>query len=179
VPPLLRPVRAEDVDQVVALALRAWAPVHASMAAVLGSRLTARIHPDWAAGQEGGVRAVCADPETDVTVAVDGAAVLGFVAVVRSGAAGEIDMIAVDPAAQRRGVGRALTEHALDQLRAAGCTLAVVDTGGDPGHAPARALYEAAGFTGLPLVRYYHPLIDRVPAADRPGPGPRSSPADR
>jgi hypothetical protein len=30
-----------------------------------------------------------------------------------------------------------------------------VATGGDDGHAPARALYERHGFTGLPLVRYY------------------------
>jgi pimeloyl-ACP methyl ester carboxylesterase len=57
------------------------------------------------------------------------------------------------------------SDHAMDQMRAAGCTLAVVATGGDPGHAPARALYEAAGFTGLPLVRYYRGLVAR----DRPG----------
>jgi ribosomal protein S18 acetylase RimI-like enzyme len=156
----LRPVQPSEVDDVVALALRAWAPVHASMAAVLGERLNARIYPDWAAEQEDGVRAACADPDTEVTVAVDGTGVLGFVAVLRRPGddSGEIDMVAVDPAAQRGGVGRALTDHALDRLRAAGCTLAVVATGGDPGHAPARALYEAAGFTGLPLVRYYRAL---------------------
>jgi ribosomal protein S18 acetylase RimI-like enzyme len=67
-------------------------------------------------------------------------------------------MLAVDPPAQRAGVGRALTEHALDQIRAAGCSVAVVGTGGDPGHAPARALYEACGFTSLPLVNYYRLL---------------------
>ena len=33
--------------------------------------------------------------------------------------------------------------------------LAVVGTGGDLGHAPARRVYEKAGFVGLPLVRYY------------------------
>ena len=33
--------------------------------------------------------------------------------------------------------------------------LAVVGTGGDPGHAPARRVYEKVGFVGLPLVRYY------------------------
>jgi hypothetical protein len=33
-------------------------------------------------------------------------------------------------------------------------TLAVVATGGDPGHAPARATYERAGFTGCPQVWY-------------------------
>jgi len=84
-----------------------------------------------------------------VTVAVDETDVLGFVAVVvnSADASAEIDMIAVDPALPRRGVGRALTAQALEQLRAAGCTLAVVATGGDPGHAPAGGLYEAAGFT--------------------------------
>ena len=67
-------------------------------------------------------------------------------------------MIAVDPAAQGRGAAHALTEHALSQLRAAGCDLAIIATGGDDGHAPARALYESEGFTPLPLVRYYRQL---------------------
>ncbi|SCE84756.1 hypothetical protein [Micromonospora mirobrigensis] len=43
----------------------------------------------------------------------------------------------------------------MELLRAAGVTLAVVGTGGEDGHAPARRTYEKAGFTGLPLVRYY------------------------
>ena len=36
--------------------------------------------------------------------------------------------------------------------------IAVVETGGDPGHAPARAAYEAAGFTPLPIARYFRLL---------------------
>ena len=94
-----------------------------------------------------------------VTVAVDETDVLGFVAVVvnSADASAEVDMIAVDPALQRRGVGRALTAQALEQLRAAGCTLAVVATGGDPGHAPAGGLYEAAGFTA-PAGRSYRTI---------------------
>jgi hypothetical protein len=43
-------------------------------------------------------------------------------------------------------------------MREAGMKLAVVGTGGDPGHAPARRSYEKAGYTGLPLVRYYKDL---------------------
>ena len=89
----------------------------------------------------------------NVTLAVDGADVLGFVAVVTdpADAAGEIHMIAVDPAAQRSGIGRALTECAVNQLRAAGCTLAVLTTGGDPDHAPVLAdtLDEDAASLGL------------------------------
>jgi ribosomal protein S18 acetylase RimI-like enzyme len=68
---------------------------------------------------------------------------------------GEIDMLAVDPLVQRRGIGTALTSLAVQRLRDAGMGLAVVGTGGDPGHAPARRVYEKAGFVGLPLVRYY------------------------
>lgn len=36
--------------------------------------------------------------------------------------------------------------------------LAIVGTGGDPGHAPARRSYEKAGYIGLPIVRYYKDL---------------------
>jgi ribosomal protein S18 acetylase RimI-like enzyme len=66
-------------------------------------------------------------------------------------------MIAVDPEHQDAGVGTALMERALAHIRSQGIELAVVATGGDPGHAPARALYERLGFTPLPLVRYYRP----------------------
>ena len=52
--------------------------------------------------------------------------------------------------AQAAAVARAVAER--------GVPLAVIGTGGGAGHAPARALYERHGFTGLPLVRYYRPL---------------------
>ena len=72
--------------------------------------------------------------------------------------AGEIHMIAVDPAYQRTGVGASLMQQAITQIKARGVDIAVVATGGDPGHASARALYEKFGFTPLPLVRYYRTL---------------------
>jgi hypothetical protein len=43
-------------------------------------------------------------------------------------------------------------------MKQKGALLAVVGTGGDPSHAPARASYEKAGYTPLPLVRYYKDL---------------------
>jgi hypothetical protein len=39
-------------------------------------------------------------------------------------------------------------------MRAHGMDIVAVGTGGDPGHAPARALYESLGYTALPGVRY-------------------------
>ncbi len=156
----VRPAAPADLADVVALALRAWQPVHASMATVLGNDLNTRIYPDWAASQASEVTNACADPNLQVSVAIDAERVVGFVAVMidSATATGEVDMIAVDPASQGRGIGRQLTERALSQMRESGCDLAVIATGGDDGHAPARALYESEGFTPLPLVRYYRHL---------------------
>ncbi len=71
---------------------------------------------------------------------------------------GEISMLAVDPDYQCVGIGTALTEFALDQLKGAGMTVAMVETGGDPGHAAARRTYEKAGYTHLPIARYFKNL---------------------
>lgn len=71
---------------------------------------------------------------------------------------GQIYMIAVDPPHQRRGVGIALTTHATDWIRRQGMTVALIGTGGGPGHAPARRLYERAGYTPLPIVNYFKRL---------------------
>jgi ribosomal protein S18 acetylase RimI-like enzyme len=156
----VRAVEPGEVERLVDVALRAWEPVHASMATVLGEPLNRRVYPDWAKSQAADVRAACADPDMHVFVAVDGQVLHGFVSLVidASERSGEIDMIAVDPAVQRRGIAGALTDHAMRVMRDAGCTLVHVATGGDPGHAAARALYEAVGFRALPLVRYYREL---------------------
>jgi GNAT superfamily N-acetyltransferase len=71
---------------------------------------------------------------------------------------GEIAMIAVDPDHQRRGLASALTAAATVWLHDQGATTAMVDTGGDPGHAAARATYRRSGFTALPVTRYFKTL---------------------
>jgi GNAT superfamily N-acetyltransferase len=67
---------------------------------------------------------------------------------------GVVDMIEVDPAHQRRGITTDLMNSSADHMRDRGMDIAAVGTGGDPGHAPARAIYEASGYTALPSVRY-------------------------
>lgn len=37
-------------------------------------------------------------------------------------------------------------------------SVAMVETGGDPGHGPARRTYERAGFTAMPVARYFMAL---------------------
>jgi ribosomal protein S18 acetylase RimI-like enzyme len=143
-----------DADRVVELSLAAWQPVFASFREVLGDDLYERVHPDWRAAQAASVRDALERNETWVSTG-DGA-VTGFVNVVFDDAerSGEIYMIAVDPDHQRLGIASLLTDHALAEMRGRGLDLAIVATGGDPGHAPARRTYERAGFTGCPQVWY-------------------------
>ena len=159
----IRRLTDADLEAVVDLSLRAWAPVFDSMRAALGEAVWRRLYPDWRSMQARGVEQVCRSA-THASVADDGGRPVGFVAAVHHDeshdepCSGEIEMIAVDPDHQRRGIADQLIAHAVDGMRRAGLRLAVVATGGDPGHAPARAAYEKAGFTGLPLVRYYRAL---------------------
>ena len=157
---IIRPQLDADIAAIVAFSLRAWRPVHESMASVLGPRLNRLVYPDWAAGQARAVEDVCRDETMTVWVAEAGARPAGFAAVAfrNDPDSAEIEMIAVDPDQQNRGIGSALLAYAFDWISAAGVKLVQLGTGGDPGHAPARHTYEKAGFTPLPLVRYYKEL---------------------
>ena len=145
----------------VELSLRAWVPAFASLEQVLGSEIFRRQHPDWRVDQRGAVKDVCAAKKGRVWVAeVDGAFV-GFVSVELHHPErnmGEISMLAVDPDYQGGGIGTALTKFALGRLKDAGMTVAMVETGGDPGHAAARRTYEKAGCVQLPIARYFKNL---------------------
>lgn len=148
----------------IALSLRAWAPVFVSLEGILGeSGVFARLHPDWYADQQRAVNTTLDSEQVQVWVAENDATVAGFVAVRldRLTGIGEIFMLAVDPDHQRHGIGSLLTSYALERIRDSGMTLAMVETGGDPGHAPARRTYEKAGLTPLPVVRYFKTLDPR------------------
>jgi GNAT superfamily N-acetyltransferase len=159
----LREYQPSDEDVVVDFALRAWAPVFASLEAVLGGELFARLHRGeggWRGYQEAAVRGTLADPSMRTWVAEVLGVVVGFVSARLTGdrRVGEVFMLAVDPEHQGGGIGTALTEAATDWLRQAGASVAFVETGGDPGHAPARRVYDKAAYTALPVSRYFKAL---------------------
>lgn len=158
--PLIEPFAPHHQEAVVRLSLRAWAPVFASLEGVLDGEVYGVFFPDWRVSQQRAVEAMCADEQTRVWVAVLAGEAAGFVAVRLHEAdlMGEIAMLAVDPGAQGRGVGGALTAFALDHMRDAGMAVAMVETGGDPGHAPARRTYEQQGFRLFPVARYFKKL---------------------
>ncbi|MFV2195661.1 GNAT family N-acetyltransferase [Nocardiopsis sp. LOL_012] len=156
----IRGYEERDRDAVVDLSLRAWEPVHASLRRVLGAGLYDRMTPDWRAAQREAVTADLDAEEARVWVALADGAVAGFVSVrLRPGDdMGEITLAAVDPAHQGRGIGTELTVFAVERIRDLGMGTAMVETGGDEGHAPARRAYEKAGLVPLPITRYFTEL---------------------
>jgi ribosomal protein S18 acetylase RimI-like enzyme len=154
----IRPYDEGDLDAIVDLSLRAWEPIFGSLREVLGEAIFARLHrPDWRAVQAEAVRSTCTNDERSVFVAAAEGRAVGFVAVALDAfheGMGVVDIVAVDPAYQRRGIAGQLMDRAVEHMRAEGMDIAVVETGGDAGHGPARDLYESLGYTALPVVRY-------------------------
>ncbi len=156
----IRSIIAADLEAVVRFSLRAWAPVFESIRQAMDPEIYGEFFPDWRASQRKSIEDVCTGTDARVWVAeLDGDPV-GFVAIAVDDESkmGEITMIAVDPSQQRRGIGKALMTHAIEQLQAAGMTVAMVETGGDSGHAPARQTYERLGFSQLPIARFFKKL---------------------
>ena len=153
--------KPDHVEAIVRLSLRAWSPVFDSLKEALDADVYQTFYPHgWRVTQEKSVRDTCASADMKVWVAIEAGAVAGFVALRfhAEGKLGEIYMIAVDPDYQRRGIAMALTDFAVERMKEAGMEIAMVETGGDPGHAPARAAYAKAGFRVLPLARYFRKL---------------------
>ncbi|HEX4970021.1 MAG TPA: GNAT family N-acetyltransferase [Steroidobacteraceae bacterium] len=157
----IKPYDPSHLEGVARLSLRAWAPVFDSLQQVFAPAVYDTFYPQgWRVSQDKAVRDVCAAADFKVWVAIESETVAGFVAL-RYHAAdklGEIHMIAVDPDFQRRGIGLAMTDFAVERMKEAGMTIAMVETGGDSGHEPARAAYAKAGFGLFPVARYFKKL---------------------
>lgn len=161
IPHPIRPATDNDLPAIIALSLAAWEPVFLSFREIFGPTLYARLYPDWRASQSAGVEGVCRDRERYTTLVAEcEQQVVGFLAyeIHPESARGEIVLLAVHPAHQNAGIGTALNRRALEELQAAGVQIAIVETGGDPSHAAARRTYEKAGYTAMPITRYFKAL---------------------
>jgi ribosomal protein S18 acetylase RimI-like enzyme len=157
----IRPLASDEIVALEELSVLAWEPVFASFRHILGPDIYPLVYPNWQQQQREVVFEACSDSArfTVLVAEVDGA-VVGFIAyeIDLATLTGEVYLLAVHPDHQNRGIGTALNVYVFDEMKARGMRLAVVGTGGDSGHAPARRTYEKAGYTGLPLVRYYKHL---------------------
>lgn len=157
----IEPYAPRYLDDVVRLSLRAWTPVFDSIKNVMTPEVYQAFYPNhWRVSQQKAVEDVCAAEDTNVWVAIDSGSIVGFVAVKLHSEdnMGEIYMIAVDPDFQGRGIGSTLIKFTLTWMKDVGMSIAMVETGGDLGHAPARHTYEKAGFELFPLARYFKKL---------------------
>ena len=157
----IEPYEDSRLEEIVRLSLRAWEPVFLSIEGALDADVYQAFYPNgWRVAQQSAVEAACSDEDTKVWVAVADARTVGFVALKchTEDNMGEIHMIAVDLDYQRRGVATALMNHALDWFRQIGASVAMVETGGDPGHEPACLAYASVGFRLFPVARYFKKL---------------------
>lgn len=119
----------------------------------------------WRLDETGLEEALTATPSARFRVAAEHGAVLGYAVCGRAGRRGYVQRLAVDPAAQGRGLGRALLVDGLRWLARRGATRAVVNT--QVGNERALELYASFGFRLQPsgLAVLTRPLEDRQPAS--------------
>ena len=161
----IRVMREDERDEVVALAVRIWEPVFASVNATVGPELAVLLHgQDWRDHQAADTRRLVSAESSDARAWVatnGGERIVGFctAAVVDPDRSiGELQIVGVAPEGQREGIGAALVETATAWLTEHGMRVAYISTGGDAGHAPARALYERLGYTLFPSAQYFKAL---------------------
>lgn len=157
----IEPYKPQQLDTIIRLSLRAWTPVFDSIQEAMNPDVYQVFYPDnWRVSQKKAVEDVCVADDTNVWVAIASGSPVGFIAVKlhSEDSMGEIYMVAVDPDFQDQGIGSTLIEFALDWMKDAGMSIAMVETGGDSGHAVARHTYEKVGFRLFPVSRYFKKL---------------------
>ena len=154
----IRPARADDAERCGEIAVQAWRPIFNTWREILGDSVWDRVYGDWEFQKRSSVVCQLRDHAHLAAVSERDGEIVGFVTwrLDHDRQIGQISNNAVDPACQGHGVGTAQIEWVLEYFRSEGMRAARVLTGGDPGHAPARAMYERAGFArALPCVEYF------------------------
>ena len=143
------------------MAWHGWAPVFADLEPAVAPYVYKAFYPQgWQVRQNSDIEKLLNSDPHNGWLAIENGAVLGWVGLRlhAEDSMGEIDILAVDPCAQRSGVARLLIEAAFDRLKNAGMKIVMVETGDDPGHASSRATYEKLGFERWPVARYFREL---------------------
>ena len=144
----IRPFKAGDMDQVIAIANRAWRGIHESYKAVYGEELYHQLFPTPETRVGNNVKERLEKRPDKAIVVEDDGKILGFLTywLEPESRLGVIGYNAADPDCLGKGIGQQMYRFALDIFRREGMRFAKVHTGLDDGHAPARRAYERAGF---------------------------------
>lgn len=155
----IRLFKPNDLEKLLKITLLAFEPIFESFKIILGPSIYPIIYPDWRKRQVDGVEMLSQNNKICLWVAEVDEKVVGYIAYeLYDDQTAEVQLLAVHPEYQNCGIGTRLNMFALQKMREGGMKLVIVSTGGDESHAPARRSYEKAGYTALPLVKYYQDL---------------------
>ncbi len=159
---------SEDVDEIVQLVRAVWTMgVDSQREKIYGRTLGM----PWQDHIETSVREYLKRPNVQALQIREEGRLAGFTSyrVDAFTGLGEIGYNAVNPDFRGKGLGKVLLNAALICLRKAGRNEVEVVTGMDPGHAPARAVYEGAGFKPfIRTVRYTLNLEQEIEGGSEP-----------
>ncbi|MEX5273023.1 GNAT family N-acetyltransferase [Kocuria sp. CPCC 205235] len=154
---------ASHRDEALDLAIRAWAPVFPQVRVTVPRFVYDSFYPNgWEVRQRADLSEVLDQEPQNVDLALEDDKVVGWICtrIHPEDNMGEVYVLVVDPDHQRRGIASALTDHSMRRIKDAGMSMAMVETGDDPGHSNARATYEHLGFKRWPVARYFKDLTD-------------------
>jgi len=155
----IRLYKPNDLEELLEITLLAFESIFESFKKILGPCIYPIIYPDWRRSQTEGVEKISQNNKIFLWIAEVDEKVVGYIAYEQyDNQTAEVQLLAVHPEYQNRGIGTQLNNFALQKMRQGGMKMAIVSTGGDESHAPARRSYEKAGYTALPLVKYYQDL---------------------
>ena len=147
---VIRPVKSDEISRLQEIRQAAFAPVFASFRSIVGDEIYELAQAKEDDGQETLFSSML-EPDSDweVYTAELAGTVVGFLALQNNldTYIGEIGLNAVDPDYSGKGIGTAMYNFAIARMKEVGMKVAIVATGGDPSHAPARRAYKKAGFT--------------------------------
>lgn len=155
----IRPFAAGDLPRLQQIRAAAFQPVFRSFREIVGEASAARAFATADEEQAVLLDQLCRpDSSHRMFVAQIATEIVGFVSLSlnRATGIGEIGLNAVIPSHARQGIGTRLYVFALSLMRVENMRLAMVSTGGDASHAPARRAYAKLGFgAGIPSVTLY------------------------
>jgi ribosomal protein S18 acetylase RimI-like enzyme len=157
---ITRPATPKDAAVCGQIAVEAWAPVRKSMCEYIGEDIYHLFGDQKEQKRRDVIRAFSDDLIQVLVTEIDGV-VVGFVTCVvlknENGVKfGEIGNNAVDPSVVGKGIGTFQCQEIISWMKEQGVEYIQVDTGLDESHAPARRMYEKAGFDrSFEHVTYY------------------------
>jgi GNAT superfamily N-acetyltransferase len=168
---VLRHAVERDWPRIGEIAIACWTPIHESFRQMMGEVMYEAVtNPGdtWRERKCQQIRDRFAHQPGTVWVVELAREVVAFVTfhLEPERSVGQIGNNGVHPDQAGKGWGTFMYRHVLDHFRREGLRFAMVGTGLDWGHAPARRAYEAVGFDhAVPKVDYWQDLAEHRPGS--------------